>query len=251
VQLIHPERRAVTPEELAANLRLAELAPADRPYVGLNMVSSLDGKATIEWRTRGLSTDLDRRLFHGLRTQVDAVMVGAGTIRTERYGRMTKNDELRERRLAEGLAPEPLAVIVSGRLDLPADLPILNEPEQRVLIATASEASLPQTAAPLAYARTGDDLPKLMALLSEEYGVRSVLCEGGPTLNSHLFAAGLVDELFLTLNPKVAGGAAALTIVAGRALVEPSELALVSVAEGGGDLFTRWRVQKPLQSSPI
>ena len=64
--------------------------------------------------------------------------------------------------------------------------------------------------------------------------MRSILCEGGPTLNSHLFAAGLVDELFLTLNPKVAGGAAALTIVAGRDLVEPAELELVSVAEGEG-----------------
>ena len=87
-----------------------------------------------------------------------------------------------------------------------------------------------------------------MARLREQHGVRSVLCEGGPTLNAHLLAAGLVDELFLTLNPKLAGGAAALTIVAGRALVEPAELELVSLAEGDGDLFTRWRVQKPLQA---
>ena len=78
------------------------------------------------------------------------------------------------------------------------------------------------------YARTGDDLPRLLAYLHEEHGVRSVLCEGGPTLNSFLFAAGLVDELFLTLNPKVLGGASALTIVAGRELVEPAEPDLVS-----------------------
>ena len=56
-----------------------------------------------------------------------------------------------------------------------------------------------------------------------------------------------MDELFLTLNPKLAGGAAALTIVAGRGLIEPAELELIFVAEGEGDLFTRWRVQKPLQ----
>jgi riboflavin biosynthesis pyrimidine reductase len=138
-------------------------------------------------------------------------------------------------------------VVVSARLDLPADLPLLNEPEQRVLIATASDASLTGLGGQVEYLRVGDDLPLLMARLREDLGVRSVVCEGGPTLNSHLFAAGLVDELFLTLNPKVAGGAAALTIVAGRELVDPAELALVSVAEGGGDLFTRWRVQKPLQ----
>jgi riboflavin-specific deaminase-like protein len=237
VELLFPDRRRTSPGELASGLRLGERSPPDRPYLVLNMVSSLDGRATIDWRTKGLSTELDRQLFHHLRTQADAVMVGAGTARTERYGRMAKSDELRDKREREGLARDPLAVVVSGRLDLPADLPLLNDPEQRVVIATASDAVL---------AGAGEDLPLLMARLREQYGVRSIVCEGGPTLNSFLLAAGLVDELFLTLNPKLAGGAAALTIVAGRELVEPAELSLKSVAEGGGDLFTRWRVQKPL-----
>jgi riboflavin-specific deaminase-like protein len=243
VQLIYPERRASSPEELAAGLRLYELAPPDRPYLGLNMVSSLDGKATLDWRTQGLSTEVDRRLFHHLRTQADAVMVGAGTVREERYGRMTKNDELRDKRVAEGRTPEALAVVVSGRLDLPSDLPLLNEPDQPVLIATGAARSLADTHAAIEYVRVGDDLPRLMAELYER-GVRSVLCEGGPTLNSFLFAAGLVDELFLTMNPKVVGGAAALTIVAGRELVEPVELDLVSVAEADGELYTRWRIRR-------
>jgi riboflavin-specific deaminase-like protein len=249
VQLLHPERHPTSPAELAGGLRLGERAPRERPYLVLNMVSSLDGRATIDWRTKGLSTELDRQLFHHLRTQADAVMVGAGTVRIERYGRMTKSEELREKRESEGLAPDPLAVVVSGRLDLPADLPLLNEPEQRVLIATGSDAELPGLGEQVEYARVCDDLPVLMARLREDHGVRSILCEGGPTLNSHLLAAGLVDELFLTLNPKLAGGAAALTIVAGRELVEPAELELISVAEGGGDLFTRWRVvQKRLHA---
>jgi len=239
---LHPERRNTSPERMASGLRLGDRAPDDRPYLALNMVSTLDGKATIEWRTKGLSTELDRRLFHHLRTQVDAVMIGAGTARTERYGRIAKSDELRAKRESEGLAREPLAIVVSGRLDLPADLPLLQEREQEVLLVTGSDAELRGTAAKIEYVRTGDDLPLLMAKLREERGVRSILCEGGPTLNSHLLAAGLVDELFLTLNPKLTGGAAALTIVAGRDLVEPAELELVSVAEGGGDLFTRWRV---------
>jgi riboflavin-specific deaminase-like protein len=242
VQFVYPECRPTSPAELASGLRLGDKAPAGRPYLVLNMVSSLDGKAAIDWRTKGLSTELDRELFHHLRTQADAVMVGAGTTRIERYGRMAKTDELRDKREREGLARDPLAVVVSGRLDLPADLPLLNEPEQRVLIATGSDATLPGLGDQVDYVRVGDDLPLLMARLREEHGVRSVLCEGGPTLNSHLLAANLVDELFLTLNPKLAGGAAALTIVAGRELVEPAELELVSVAEGGGDLFTRWRL---------
>jgi riboflavin-specific deaminase-like protein len=247
MELLFPDRRRTTPDELASGLRLGDQAPPNRPYLVLNMVSSLDGRATIDWRTKGLSTELDRQLFHHLRTQADAVMVGAGTARTERYGRMAKTEELCAKREREGLARDPLAVVVSGRLDLPVNLPLLNEPEQRVVIATASDAVLPGLGDQIEYARVGDDLPVLMAYLREQHGIRSVLCEGGPTLNSFLLAAGLVDELWLTLNPKLAGGAAALTIVAGRELVEPAELSLMSVAEGAGDLFTRWRVQKPLQ----
>jgi riboflavin-specific deaminase-like protein len=242
VQLLYPERGPTSPEELAANLRLHELAPPGRPYLGLNMVASLDGKATLDWRTKGLSSELDRRLFHHLRTQADAVMVGAGTVREERYGRITKSDELRDKRIAEGRAPEALAVVVSGRLDLPADLPLLGEPDQEVLIATGASHELP-VEGPVSYARIGDDLPRLMAELHER-GIRSVLCEGGPTLNSFLYAAGLVDELFLSISPKVLGGPAALTIVAGRELVEPLEMDLVSVAEADAELFTRWRTKR-------
>jgi riboflavin-specific deaminase-like protein len=245
VLLLYPERRDTSPELLASGLRLGDRARAERPYLALNMVSTLDGKATIEWRTKGLSSELDRRLFHQLRTQVDAVMVGAGTLRAERYGRIAKSEELRERRVSEGLAREPLAIIVSGRLNLPADLPLLQEPEQEVVIVTRSDAELRGTAARIEYVRTGNDLPLLMGKLRDERGVRSILCEGGPTLNFHLLAAGLVDELFLTLGAKLSGGAAALTIVAGRDLVEPVELGLVWVAEGAGDLFTRWRVATP------
>lgn len=241
MQLIHPERRRISPEELATGLGLRELAPQSRPYLGVNMVGSLDGKATLDWRTRGLSSEVDRRVFHLLRTQADAVMVGAGTVRTERYGRMTKSDELRQIRVNEGLVPDALAVVVSARLDLPPDLPLLNEPDQRVVIATGSEESLPGLRGDVEYARVGDDLPRLMAYLHDAHRVNSVLCEGGPTLNSFLFAADLVDELFLTMNPKLLGGAAALTIVAGRELVEPLEPSLVSVAEADGELFTRWR----------
>jgi riboflavin-specific deaminase-like protein len=241
VQLIHPERRTVTPEQLVTGLRLDELAPPERPYLGLNMVASLDGKATLDWRTKGLSSDVDRRVFHLLRTQADAVMVGAGTVRTERYGRITKSDELRQIRVNDGLVPDALAVVVSGRLDLAADLPLLNEPDQKVVIATASEDTIAGVKGAVEYARVGDDLPRLMVYLWERHAVRSVLCEGGPTLNSFLFAANLVDELFLTMTPKLVGGAAALTIVAGRELVEPLEPSVVSVAEADGELYTRWR----------
>ena len=137
MRLLYPERRPTSPA--GARYRPAPRRQGARrtgPTSVLNMVSSLDGKATIDWRTKGLSTELDRRLFHRLRTQADAIMVGAGTVRAERYGRMAKSDELRDARVGEGLAPDPVAVVISARLDLPADLPLLNEPAQRVVIAT-------------------------------------------------------------------------------------------------------------------
>jgi riboflavin-specific deaminase-like protein len=243
LERLYPPGGTTTPEELASGLRLGDRAPADRPYLVVNMVSTLDGKATIDWRTQGLSDELDRALFHHLRTQADSVLVGAGTVRAERYGRMVKNDELRDKRAGEGLERDALAVVVSGRLDLPADLPLLQEPEQRVVIATGADTRLEGTAAQIDYLDTGQDLPLLMARLREEHGVRSILCEGGPTLNAHLFAAGLVDELFLTLSPKVVGGASALTIVAGRELVDPASLELVWALRGGDSMFTRWRVR--------
>lgn len=244
MRLLVPELRETSPDRLASGLRLSDRAPEARPYLALNMVSTHDGKAAIDWRTRGISTELDRELFHHLRTQADAVMVGAGTVRAERYGTITKTPELRAKREAEGSRPVPLAVVVSGRLDLPLDLPLLNDPEQPVVIATASEDTLPGLGEQVTYERVGDDLPLLMARLRSEHGIRSVLCEGGPTLNSFLLAADLVDELFLTLHPKLLGGAAALTIVAGRELVEPVELELVSLAEGGNELYTRWRISR-------
>ena len=206
------------------------------------MVASVDGKAVVEGTTRALGSEADRQIFHHLRTQTDALLVGAGTVRQERYGKAVKSDELRSKREREGLDPDPLVVIVSGRLDLPADLPLFAEADARVVVATGAEGGIEGVAASIEYMRTGDDLPLMLARLREEHGVRSILCEGGPTLNSHLFAAGVVDELFLSTSPQLVGGAHELTIVEGRRLLEPARTELVWLLEGGGDLFARWRI---------
>jgi riboflavin biosynthesis pyrimidine reductase len=90
------------------------------------------------------------------------------------------------------------------------------------------------------------DLGQALAELRERFEVRTLLCEGGPHLNSHLLAAGLVDELCLTLSPKLAGdpaGGEALRIVAGPALDTPVELELVGLVESGSQLFVRYGVR--------
>lgn len=140
---------------------------------------------------------------------MDGVLVGAGTARMERYGRLIKNEQARALRVSRGLQPEPLACIVSGRMDLPVDLPLLQEPEARVAILTSSAASLAGSAAQVDYVRVGRDgrvdLGLALRELTQEFGLRTLLCEGGPHLAGELVAAGLVDELFLTLGPKLGG----------------------------------------------
>ena len=247
---LHPDRAETTPEEATSGLRLGELAPAGRPFLALDMVATADGAATIAGRTRALSDEIDREVFHGLRTQVDCVMVGAGTARIERYGRLVKDPERRERRRAEGLAPDPLVCVVSGGLALRADLPLLQDPDSRVVVITSSEAELSGARAAVDYLRAAGEagarpaLAPLLGRLRSEHGVRSVLCEGGPTLNSSLLAEGLVDELFVTVAPKLVAGTPETTIVAGARLPEPLSLELVSCHEAAGAVYLRYRVRR-------
>ena len=222
--------------------------PLARPRVLLNMACTADGRATIGGRSGQIGNRADHELFHALRTAIDAVLVGAGTMRAERYGRLVREDSARALRCARGLAQEPLACIVSASLALPADeIPLLADPAARVAILTPSPASLPECAAQVRYvrcAREGQlDLPAALGELRRA-GVRTMLCEGGPHLNAQLLAAGLVDELFLSLAPRLAGGDAAsesLRIVAGPVLDPPVALELESVFASEGQLLLRYR----------
>jgi len=225
-----------------------------RPRVLLNMVSTVDGRATMAGRSGPIGGPADRELFHALRTVVDAVMVGASTARAERYGALVREDSGRALRREYGLSEQPLACIVSGRLALGGDMPLLADPQARVAILTSSQASLAAGRTPIGAqieyiraAREGRlDLPRALAELRERFAVRTVLCEGGPHLNAQLLAAGLVDELLLTLAPKLAGGDAsgeALRIIAGADLDPPAELDLLSALEHESHLFLRYGVR--------
>jgi riboflavin-specific deaminase-like protein len=236
-----PEPGEVTADELAGALRFGELAPPERPYIVLNMVATADGRASVSGRTAPLSSVPDRQLFHALRTTVDAVMVGAGTVRIERYGRLVRDAARREQRSVAGLDPDPLAIVVSASLALAPDIPLLQAPEQRVLAITASDGALDGCAAQVEYVRSSPvELASALAHVRADYGVRSILCEGGPHLNASLLLAGLVDELFLTTVPMLAGGAGALTIVGDAPLREPLALELVWLLESAGELYARY-----------
>jgi riboflavin biosynthesis pyrimidine reductase len=221
-----------------------------RPYVLANMVATVDGRATLSGRSQPLSGAADRALFHGLRAAVDGVLVGAGTVRTERYGRMIAEQTTRRLRRERGLSEEPLACIVSGRLAIDQDLPLLREPSARVAILTSSSASLPASGAQVDYVRTASegrlDLGAALVELRERFDVGSLLCEGGPHLCAQLLAAGLLDELFLTVSPLLAGGepagGEALRILAGTELQPPVGMELLGVLQCDSFLFLRYGV---------
>jgi riboflavin-specific deaminase-like protein len=238
-----PPGAPVEASELLAKLALGELAPAERPYVACNFVASADGKATAGGRSAPLSDDADREVFHLLRGQVDAVMAGTGTLRVERYGRLVRDPLRRQARVQAGLAPDPLAIVVSRSFDVPFDIPLFADADSRVAIYTAAAAQPPVTAAQVRVTELGPgagDLRQVLGAVRREHGVRSILCEGGPLLFNALLEADLVDELFLTLAPMLAGGAE-LGLTLGPAPRAPRPMRLVWALEREGVLFLRYR----------
>jgi len=241
VRVLLPEPGRTSVAEQLRGYRPWEAPPDDRPHVAMNFVATVDGRAAIFGRSGPIGSDVDTEMLQRLRTRVDAVMIGAGTMRAERYGRIVSDPELRTEREGEGLEADPLAVIISGRLDLPWDAGLFTAGTGEVLIFTASEADPPATATAVEVVRHEDhvDPVEAMRYLRQERDVRAVLSEGGPGLHGELQANGLVDELFLTTAPKLAGGQA-IRILEG-ALLEVAELELVWLLEADGELFARYR----------
>ena len=185
-------------------------SPAERPYLFANMVASADGRATLAGKSGGLSNEADRELFHALREQVDAVLVGAGTLRAERYGAFVRDAERRARREAAGLAPNPIGCVVTRSMNLPDDIPLFEDAGSTIAVYTSADAEPPDVAARLEghAAARGD--------AHDDHGARAParrrrralgpVRQGGPTILGALVSEGLVDELFLSLAPCLVGG---------------------------------------------
>ena len=213
----------------------------DRPLVAVNFATTVDGRASIAGVSGAIGSATDTAMLAGLRTRFDAVMIGAGTMRAERYGPLPNKPERREERERRGLSPDPLLVIVSGRLDLPWDAGAFSDGGGEVVIFTASEADPPETATPVQVVRHDKfvDVVEALRQLRTDFGVQALLCEGGPGLHNQLEGAGIVDDLFLTIAPKLAGGDAP-RIIEGD-LPGITELQLAWLLEQDGELFARYR----------
>ena len=240
-----PEPGRVEVQDVLNGVRPAESAAADRPYVLVNFIATADGRSTFAGRSGALGDDGDRAMFHGLRERADAVMAGTHTLEMERYGRVLGREERRQRRLDAGRSAEPVACIVTRSGRLATDIPLFAEPEARVVVFTAGEVDL-------ADARASVDVIKLdrgeltlttvLRRLRAEYAVELLLCEGGPTLFGALLEENLVDEMFLTVAPRLSGGGTSPSITSGPELMELRQLQLAWALERESFLYLRYAV---------
>jgi riboflavin biosynthesis pyrimidine reductase len=213
VRQVYPGGSAVDDAALAALYGYPDLGAPPARWVRANMVTSLDGAATVDGRSGGLSNEADQQVFALLRAHADVILVGAGTARAERYGPVRPESEgLRWAWLREGRPPSPPIAIVTRALDLDlgselfADAP----PHARTIVITTESAAPDRRAAA---ARTSEvivageasvDLKAAVDSLAER-GHQRISCEGGPHLLAQIAAAGLLDELCLTISPLLAG----------------------------------------------
>lgn len=240
-----PQERPVETLDLLAGLDLGARAPAERPYTIVNFIASADGRAAFKGRSAPLGDDADREMFHGLREQVDAVIAGTVTVRVERYGRLTRDPDRRARRDRAGRSPEPLMCIVTRSGSVPAEAPIFAEPEARIVIFGPPGTEVGDVGAEVEVVALDPGemtLTTTMRRLRADFGVRSLLCEGGATLFGGLLSEGLVDELYLTLAPKLAGGGDSATVSRGPELNELLQLELRWALEHASSLYLRYGV---------
>ena len=220
----------------------APVAPAGRPSVAVNMVTSIDGRAQLAGTAEGLGSRADRLLMRIYRASFDAVLSGAGTLlQTGVWLRV--GDELAARRVADGRSPNPIGVIVAGSSPIPADIGWFDGDERRILI-VGSDNPTETVPAGTELLRATDPRPSPVWVLQmlADRGVASVLLEGGPHLNAAFVATRLVDELYWTIGPHLIGSDA-LPMVASFA-PDDAELwrgHLTSVMRHEDELLLRYR----------
>lgn len=243
-----PSQAALTDSQLAEMYAY----PKSR-WLRANMVTSVDGAATADGRSAGLSSPGDRRLFAMLRGLADVILAGAGTVRAEHY------QPVRPRELWRGLragrtATPPIA-IVSGRLDLDPEAPLFTRapPDARTIVITAQSspasrrAELAKVADVIVAGEVAIDMGLALTAL-EGRGLGHVLCEGGPMLLGTLASGGHLDELCLTVSPLLAGPGARRIVTGEEA--KAGKLELVSVLAEAGSLFCRYQNERGRANQP-
>jgi riboflavin biosynthesis pyrimidine reductase len=229
-----------------------------RPWVRANMIASVDGASTLNGRSGGLSGAGDRLAFSVLRSLADVILVGAGTARAEKY-RPVKPGEIWAE-LRDGRAPTPPIAVVTTKLGLDLDSPLLaSAPEGSRTIVLTTEQCPDERRAAAAVGQAdvivaGADriAPAAMIDALAALGYQRVLIEGGPHLLGQISTAGLLDELCLTFSPVLEGGRAGRILIRpyeaapgqerpeGPGAWPPTDLTLAHVLEDNGSLLCRY-----------
>jgi 2,5-diamino-6-(ribosylamino)-4(3H)-pyrimidinone 5'-phosphate reductase len=236
----------------AANLYLDLALPEgqSRPYTVTNTAESVDGRTALAGSSQGIGSATDRRLLRRVRAAAEAVLLGANTLQAEEVPFQFPAD-LMDNRLRHGLPHELLVVLITaGSTPLPLHRRLFAKPSPDVvpLVLTSRQAELALgqqlagRAPVLAVGETEVDLPAALRRLRQTYGVRRLVVEGGPRLNGALLAAELVDEVFLTLAPRLLGGTSPGAVAGELAESRQRPLALLSALAYRGELFLRYRV---------
>jgi riboflavin biosynthesis pyrimidine reductase len=219
-----------------------------RPWVLLNMIASADGATAVEGRAGGLGGPADTRVLSLLRNVADVVLVGAGTIRAEGYAPHRPSNTTRARREARGQRPTAAFAVPTASLDLDPSASLFTEaePQSRTIVFCPAAVD-PQRRARLEavadVVTAGETTVDLGRVFDELWGrgARVVLCEGGPTLNGQLLVEDRIDELCLTISPRLVGGPALRVVSSPLAPAGPVPLRLDRVLEADdGFLFLRY-----------
>jgi len=238
-----PAAAAVDAETVVRALELGSGGREGRPHTVAVMIATVDGRTTVDGRSVGLGCPADRALFRAVRAEADAMLVGAPTLAAERYARLI-DTERRAARARKGRAPHPLVVTVSRRLDLDLGaIPVLREPGVDALVFTEADASGDLDEGPALHQMAPGTLTLTGVLehLARAHGVRSVTCEGGPTLLARLVAEDCLDDLLLTVAPVLLGSVpAAPTLLGPVGLPVPAPLVLADVHRAGEHVFLHY-----------
>jgi riboflavin-specific deaminase-like protein len=235
------------------------LRASPRPYVIVNMAMTADGKiATANRSVSSFGSRRDHDHLLELRATADAVLCGASTAGGDNITMGPGPIRLRRLRLRRGLAEFNLRIIASGSGRLDAQSSIFAHPFSPIIVLTTRRAPaanlrrLRTVADEVATFGTTDlDLAAALRWLRQQWNVKRLICEGGGELNDAMFRAGLVDELQLTVCPKVFGGRRAPTIVEGEGfarLADAAQLTLRSRRLEGDELFLVYEVARPARS---
>ncbi len=241
VRQLLPEPAEIDP--VVAHATAHRPAPDHRPWVLLNMVASVDGATTLDGVSGGLGGPADKVVFSAIRAAADVIVVAAGTARAEGYGPPRTSGANRSARMERGQSAYPRLAVVSRSLELDPASPMFAEAPEPPLVFTVAGAPPDRHRALAAVAEVvlldgeGVDPVALFADLHRR-GHRTVLVEGGPSFNAQLVAAGLVDEVNLSLSPVLVGGTSARMAHGGAE--HPTDLVVAHLWEGDGLLLARY-----------